>query len=58
MMRPVFAVPTRIVAQVGFFAPMNLRTTVRVTRPTEDRSAGAFGGASETETNGGLIRAR
>lgn len=28
MMRPVFAVPTRIVAQVGFFAPMNLRTTV------------------------------
>lgn len=37
MMRPVFAVPTRIVAQVGFFAPMNLRTTVRVTRPTEDR---------------------
>ena len=23
MMRPVFAVPTRIVAQVGFFAPEN-----------------------------------
>ena len=57
MMRPVFAV-RRGLWQVGFFAPMNLRTTVRVTRPTEDRSAGAFRGASETEINGGLIRAQ